>query len=553
MRNLKIGARLGVGFGIMLLLLAGVAGFGLANLSAQNQITARITNSTHPKQIAALRISLLQTDRGRLARNIILAPDEATRAASKAQFDQDAAQIQAQVELLDKLVDSHNGRELLRTLRSTQADYAAFIDNLVALALQGKTQEATAEFFSEKNKVQALAIAAQTAMSEFQETTAEKAATDASSAYVATKKIVWASSVLAALIGIALAWYVTRSITKPLTAAVSAIENVGKGDLSVAITATSQDETGRLLAALEQMRQSLVDTVSVVRSNAESVSVASAEIANGNTDLSQRTEEQAASLEETAASMEELTSTVRRNADNAQQASQLAADASSVAQRGNQVVARVVATMTDISESSSKIADITSIIEGIAFQTNILALNAAVEAARAGEEGRGFAVVASEVRGLAQRSSSAAKEIKELIGRSVQKIQDGSSLAGEAGETMNDVTAAVARVTDIMGEIASASTEQSRGIDQINPAVTQRDEVTQQNGALVEEAAEAAKSREDQSQVLKEAVAYFRLDGRLRVSAVDPGAASRTANASRRHSSRAAQTGTSADMAWQPR
>jgi methyl-accepting chemotaxis protein-1 (serine sensor receptor) len=227
-------------------------------------------------------------------------------------------------------------------------------------------------------------------------------------------------------------------------------------------------------------------------------------------DLSQRTEQQAASLQETASSMEQLTSTVKQNADNAQQGSMLAANASSVAQKGSTVVGRMVDTMHDISESSTKIADLTGIIEGIAFQTNILALNAAVEAARAGEQGRGFAVVASEVRSLAQRSSSAAKEIKDLIATSVDKIRDGSALAGEAGKTMSEVTLAVTRVTDIISEIAAASSEQSRGIEQVNLAITQMDNVTQQNAALVEEAA-ASRSMEDQGQQLNEAVGFFQV------------------------------------------
>jgi len=260
------------------------------------------------------------------------------------------------------------------------------------------------------------------------------------------------------------------------------------------------------------MNARLIETVSRVRESSGSIASASSEIAMGNTDLSQRTEEQAASLEETAASMEELTSTVKQNTENAQQASALATSASNVAQRGNKVVGQVVDTMHGISESSAKIAEITGIIEGIAFQTNILALNAAVEAARAGEQGRGFAVVASEVRSLAQRSSNAAKEIKDLIANSVLQVQNGSALASQAGETMSEVTQAVARVTDIMEEIAAASIEQGRGIEQVNQAITQMDEVTQQNAALVEEAAAAAGSLESQANDLKAAVSMFRLD-----------------------------------------
>jgi methyl-accepting chemotaxis protein len=267
------------------------------------------------------------------------------------------------------------------------------------------------------------------------------------------------------------------------------------------------------------MQASLVRLIGQVRTAADSIATGSSQIASGNVDLSSRTEQQASSLQETASSMEELTSTVKQNTENAQQARALSASASEVAQRGHAVVSQVVDTMGEISANSTKIADITGIIEGIAFQTNILALNAAVEAARAGEQGRGFAVVA-RVRSLAQRSSSAAKEIKDLINTSVQKIRDGSSFASDAGRTMSEVTQAVARVTDIMGEIAAASTEQSKGIEQVNQAITQMDEVTQQNAELVEEAAAASHSLEDQGRQLDQAVSFFRLDPGATISAV---------------------------------
>jgi methyl-accepting chemotaxis protein-1 (serine sensor receptor) len=306
---------------------------------------------------------------------------------------------------------------------------------------------------------------------------------------------------------------ITRAVTGPLRQAIDVARTVSEGDLRTRITVDGNDETSKLLGALREMNERLTTIVGRVRDSSTSIAGAAREIAAGNMDLSQRTEQQAASLQETASSMEQLTSTVKQNADNAQQGSMLAANASSVAQKGSEVVGQVVNTMHDISDSSTKIADITGIIEGIAFQTNILALNAAVEAARAGEQGRGFAVVASEVRSLAQRSSSAAKEIKDLIATSVDKIRDGSALAGEAGKTMAEVTQAVARVTDIMSEIAAASSEQSRGIEQVNLAITQMDNVTQQNAALVEEAAAASRSMEDQGQQLNEAVAFFQIVG----------------------------------------
>ncbi|MFM0337219.1 methyl-accepting chemotaxis protein [Paraburkholderia fungorum] len=304
----------------------------------------------------------------------------------------------------------------------------------------------------------------------------------------------------------------SRAIGRPLDQALDHFEAIAAGDLRRPVVITSRDEMGQLLEGIARMQRSLTETVRSVRSGSESIATATRQIAAGNIDLSSRTEEQASALQETASSMEELTGTVKQNADNARQASALAANASEIANKGSAVVGEVVGTMGDINQSSAKIADIISIIEGIAFQTNILALNAAVEAARAGEEGRGFAVVAGEVRSLAQRSSAAAKEIKELIDTSVERVQSGSALVDEAGRTMTEIIGAVQRVTDIMGEIAAASEEQSSGIDQVARAVTQMDEVTQQNAALVEEAAAAAQSLEDQAGKLRTAVAVFQLE-----------------------------------------
>ena len=325
----------------------------------------------------------------------------------------------------------------------------------------------------------------------------------------------------------------SRAIARPLGEALGHFDAIAAGDLRRPVVVTSRDEMGQLLDGIAKMQRSLTETVHAVRSGTESIATATRQIAAGNIDLSSRTEEQASALQETASSMEELTGTVKQNADNARQASSLAANASEIANKGSAVVGQVVGTMGDINQSSAKIADIISIIEGIAFQTNILALNAAVEAARAGEEGRGFAVVAGEVRSLAQRSSAAAKEIKELIDTSVERVQSGSALVDEAGRTMTEIIGAVQRVTDIMGEIAAASEEQSSGIDQVARAVTQMDEVTQQNAALVEEAAAAASSLEDQAGKLRTAVAVFQLDeGGYKAPAKAPAKASAKAPAS---------------------
>jgi methyl-accepting chemotaxis protein len=308
--------------------------------------------------------------------------------------------------------------------------------------------------------------------------------------------------------------WIIRAITQPINRAVGVARAVASGDLSQEFDSTGKNETALLLGALKDMQTSLATVVSSVRLGSEGVSAASAEIALGNHDLSARTESQASALEETAASMEELSATVKQNADSARQANQLATSASGVAARGGEVVARVVDTMKGINEASHKIAAIISVIDGIAFQTNILALNAAVEAARAGEQGRGFAVVASEVRSLASRSADAAKEIKTLINASVERVEQGTSLVDQAGTTMADVVSSIRRVADLMGEISAANAEQSAGVNQVGEAVIQMDQVTQQNAALVEEMAAAASSLKAQAQDLVQVVSVFKLGAR---------------------------------------
>ena len=304
-----------------------------------------------------------------------------------------------------------------------------------------------------------------------------------------------------------------RAISRPLQRAVTVAQAVAAGDLTQQIDVHSQDETGQLMQALRQMNENLQGIVGQVRLSTDTIATASSEIAHGNLDLSSRTEQQAGALEETASAMEQLTSTVRHNADSAQQAKELAHSASEVAVRGGDVVRQVVDTMSSINQSSSKIVDIISVIDGIAFQTNILALNAAVEAARAGEQGRGFAVVASEVRSLAQRSAAAAKEIKVLIDDSVARVGTGSALVAQAGQTIDEVVKSVQRVSEVVTDISAAGQEQSQGIEEVNNAITQMDETTQQNAALVEQAAAAAQSMQEQAARLSEAVSVFRLGG----------------------------------------
>ncbi|WP_306534791.1 methyl-accepting chemotaxis protein [Geobacter sp.] len=339
---------------------------------------------------------------------------------------------------------------------------------------------------------------------------------------IAMKIQIITATLVCALLIFAFAYFVARRIRMALGEAITASEHIAAGDLTCAIEVASEDETGQLLRSLREMNDSLSHIVAEVRTGADSIASATEQISAGNADLSQRTEEQASALEETASSMEELTSTVKQNADNAQQANKLAMTASEVAERGGDVIGRVVDTMGAITQSSRKISDIIGVIDGIAFQTNILALNAAVEAARAGEQGRGFAVVAGEVRNLAQRSAAAAKEIKSLIEDSVTKVEDGSRLVEEAGDTTREIVTSIKRVADIMAEISAASIEQSSGIEQVNTAITQMDDVTQQNAALVEEAAAAAEALEDQARTMVSTVSRFKLADGGRADAPAP-------------------------------
>ncbi|MBT9458130.1 MAG: HAMP domain-containing protein [Burkholderiaceae bacterium] len=349
---------------------------------------------------------------------------------------------------------------------------------------------------------------------QLQQSKGDKAQKDAAAA---RSDIVMYGSIGALIViglGMAVAAALVKSIRQPLQQSIDVASAIAAGDLTQHISTERGDEFGALMKALQHMNESLGRVVGNVRASTDSISHASVEIATGNADLSQRTEQTASNLQQTASSMEELTSTVRQSADSARQANQLASSAAEVAARGGAVVAQVVATMDEINASSKKISDIIGVIDGIAFQTNILALNAAVEAARAGEQGRGFAVVASEVRSLAQRSAQAAREIKSLIGTSVEKVEGGSRLVADAGKTMSEIVGSVQRVTDIIAEISAAASEQSQGIGQVNVAVTQLDQMTQQNAALVEESAAAAESLKEQAMRLAQEVAVFKLAGR---------------------------------------
>jgi methyl-accepting chemotaxis protein len=407
--------------------------------------------------------------------------------------------------------DGDTDTTFLTKLDELRAANQRAVDKVLQLTQANDKAEATKVLLADVQPTQTAWLQALNAALSNQEKLAEAAVFDAHATYANARWLIIIMSAAALLLGIFIAWYLTRSVVRPLHGAKRIAQHIAESDLTQEIEIRTYDETGDLIQALKTMKESLATIVSEVRSNTDNITIASQQIAAGNSDLSSRTEQQASTLEETASSMEELTATVKQNAENAKHANQLAASASSIAVKGGHVVGEVVQTMASISTSSKKIVDIISVIEGIAFQTNILALNAAVEAARAGEQGRGFAVVAAEVRNLAQRSAAAAKEIKTLIGDSVSKVEAGSKQVDQAGATMNEVVAAVKRVTDIMYEISAASKEQSSGIEQVNQAIIQMDEVTQQNAALVEQASAAAESMRVQAQDLAKIVSVFKL------------------------------------------
>ena len=521
LRNLRIGTRLRLGFGVILaiLVLMVLATIGLSALNKKILRDGLQVAEDKASQAAIMKSSL--TDIGLAMRNIGLLSEVAAMQKEEARIKlqkkkyEDAHKSFLEAGLTD------NEKKIISEIDVTYKKIDGHIIEATSMALAfnefavkvitGKVDPVSNQLFISINDLVRLQ----------QEASSEVLR----KSDVADKQLIILLAVVgftALIIGILFSAFITRSITIPLKGAVEIAKTVAGGELRSHVEVIGRDETSELLAALKEMKDSLVRTVADVRSGTETINVASHEIASGNADLSARTESQASSLEETASSMEELTSTVKQNADNARQANQLAFSASSVAEKGGTVVGEVVQTMGSIKESSRKIVDIIGVIDGIAFQTNILALNAAVEAARAGEQGRGFAVVAAEVRSLAQRSAGAAKEIKALIGDSVEKVDRGSKLVDEAGHTMSLIVTSVKQVADIMGEITAATQEQSNGIEEVNQAIGQMDEMTQQNAALVEQAAAAAESMQEQAERLSLAVSIFKLDKDVLQSAFTP-------------------------------
>jgi methyl-accepting chemotaxis protein len=517
---MKVGTRLTLGFLAVVVLGAIVAGVAIYNMAQMNERAKRMY------QQELLGLSYLKESElnlvtlGRSLRGAMLASSEDQRASMLARVDNYRQLLHENLDKGRPLFTSDEGKRSFADIDAQLRVYDGLIDELVkrvkAEPLEQQRDAVDYLFGTFLPKSQAI-DAKMAEMARHKEEVAQQTNMSNKEAYESSRTTMLVLVALSVLAGTGFGILITRSLTRQLGGepayAAEVAGRIADGDLSTEVQLRAGDETS-LLFAMKSMRDRLARIVSEVRQGTDAIASASSQIASGNMDLSSRTEEQASSLEETASSMEELTSTVKQNADNARQANVLAQKASNVAGQGGDVVTQVVQTMGSINDSSKKIVDIITVIDAIAFQTNILALNAAVEAARAGEQGRGFAVVAGEVRTLAQRSAAAAKEIKALIGDSVEKVEAGSKLVDQAGNTMSEVVASIQRVTDIMAEISAASQEQTSGIEQINQAISQMDNVTQQNAGLVEEAAAASEALQSQAAKLAELVSVFRIDQR---------------------------------------
>ena len=530
--DLKISSRLTIGFAIVLTLMTIMAWLGYSRMQQVQERLEDITSGT------MVKIKLANTMRDAIrgsadaVRNLALLIEENPVEVDMARIVAERQKYDAAAEPLGKLIGNDAARPLFDKIGEARKRSVPVIDKILALAKDQNNAEGTAVWRTALRPEESKWLAMLDEMVQLQEHGATADASAVRSAYQNTARLLLVLTVVSIMIGIGVAILLIRAIAAPLKNAVDVTNAVAAGDLSMSIHAEGKSETTQLLLALRAMKDHLAGIVHGVRQNAERVALASNEISQGNNELSGRTESQASALEQTSASMEELSSTLRQNSDSARQANDLAMSASRVATKGGQVVSEVVGTMKEINESSKRIADIISVIDGIAFQTNILALNAAVEAARAGEQGRGFAVVASEVRSLAQRSAQAAKEIKVLITASVDRVEKGTALVDQAGVTMEEIVSSIKRVTTIVSEISAASIEQNLSVGQISEAVVQLDQTTQQNAALVEESAAAAMSLKQQAQELVEAVAVFKLaHGQTEAMVLDAPSASRRASA----------------------
>jgi methyl-accepting chemotaxis protein-1 (serine sensor receptor) len=525
--QLSVKARLSGAFGLLAALVLVVAALALVALGREHEAFVSYVGEDSVRVRLANQVLDAANARAIAARNLLLATDASEREAERAAVTQAHASLQDGLARLEQAVASGQGvedeeRRRLAAISSIETRYAPVALGIVQLAADGKNDAALARINAECKPMLAALVGAVGGYITSAEAVAQRHVREAERVYARNRNLLLGQCALAVAAALVLAWTIARGIVRALGAepqelgAVAA--RVAEGDLGP-VPGAAQAPAGSVLASLGAMQASLARIVGQVRAASESIATGSTQIATGNADLSQRTEEQASNLQQTAASMEQMNAAVRSSADCARQAAQLAGAASAVAAQGGEVMGTVVATMGDIAASARRIADISGVIDGIAFQTNLLALNAAVEAARAGEAGRGFAVVASEVRALAQRSAGAAREIKGLIGASVQKVDAGSRLVSDAGATMNDIVVQVRRVADLIGEVSSAAVEQTAGIGQVSAAVGQLDQVTQSNAALVEESAAAADSLKHQAARLAELVGVFRLGHGLAAAA----------------------------------
>ena len=513
LKDWKIGTRLSLGFGLLILMLLACVIIAMMRFSQVSDVNTRIIEKDWVKAEAANAVNATTRANARRTMELIIVGDVAQLATIKERIAENKKIIDDALATLDKLVYLPEGKALLADLKERRGKYVQSFSKVAKLMEDGNKEEATRVMNTETLPALDALQDPINKLTDLQKKIVVASSDEVRRGIQAAQVLMAVLGVAGVLLGLVLASFITRSITRPLTQAVQVAKTVAAGNLGSQIDVQSRDETGELLQALREMNDSLAHIVQQVRQGSDTMATATSQIAAGNTDLSGRTEEQASALEETVASMAELSDTIKQNFDSGRQANDLAETAAGVALKGGEVVGRVVHTMEAINTSSRKIADIIGLIDGIAFQTNILALNAAVEAARAGEQGRGFAVVASEVRSLAGRSATAAKEIKQLIEESVGNVTEGCKLVEQAGGTMDEIVVQVRRVADLMGEISKASRDQSAGIDQINQALGQMDQVTQQNAALVEEAAAAAQSLEHQARHLVDVVSVFRLGG----------------------------------------
>ncbi len=512
LRNIRIGQRLTLGFGLVIALLLMLAGLAVLRIQSLSGEITDLVQSKYPRTVLANEVKTNLNEISRSMLNTLVMSDDSQVKGELANIDKHDKAIAANMAALKQQLTEEDEQKLLEKIEKIRERMGKSQAVFVGMINDNLKEEAMTKFLFSVRAAQTKCFLALDELVASENASMVAAGEGSSKAARNTQTFILVLAAAAAALSVAVATVSTRTITIPLNRAVRVAQQVAKGDLTSEIVSSSQDETGQLMQALDHMNRSLKTIVGDVRMGTESIASASSQIATGNSDLSVRTEHQAASLQQTSSAMSDLTRIVRQNADSANEANQLASTASQIATQGGQVVEQVVSTMGSIDASSRKIVDIISVIDGIAFQTNILALNAAVEAARAGEQGRGFAVVAGEVRTLAQRSATAAKEIKTLINESVEQVERGSKLVNQAGTTMGDVVASVQRVSSIIGEITQASQSQSQGIEAVNTSIHHMDGVTQQNAALVEEAAAAAESMKNQANHLAQVVSVFKLE-----------------------------------------